>query len=54
MDTIDKQQYQTLIVQETLPKEEKSRPFLWVAILTIIILMLAQIYSAWGVRQAHQ
>lgn len=54
MDTIDKQQYQTLIVQETLPKEEKAKVFLSIALLTILILMLAQLYSAWGVRKAHQ
>jgi mxaC protein len=54
MDTIDKQQYQTLIVQETLPKEEMAKVFLMIALLTILILMLAQLYTAWGVRKAHQ
>lgn len=54
IDTIDKQQYQTLIVEETLPKEEKASVFLVVALLAMLLLMLAQIYTAWGVRKAHQ
>ncbi len=54
MDTIDKQQYQTLIVQETLPKEDKSTVFMIVAMLVMLILLLAQLYTAWGVKQAHQ
>ena len=54
IDTIDKQQYQTLIVEETLPKEEKSNVFLMMAMLAIFILMLAQLYTAWGVRKAHE
>jgi mxaC protein len=54
IDTIDEQQYQTLIVEETLPKEEKSRVFLVVALLAMFLLMLAQMYTAWGVRKAHQ
>ena len=54
MDTIDKQQYQTLIVQETLPKEEKTHVFFIVAMLVMFLLMLAQFYTAWGVRKASQ
>ncbi len=54
IDTIDKQQYQTLIVEETLPREEKARPFLVVALLAILLIMLAQLYTLWGVRKAHQ
>tara|TARA_R110001606_G_scaffold361754_7_gene515375 strand:+ start:297755 stop:298783 length:1029 start_codon:yes stop_codon:yes gene_type:complete len=54
IDTIDKQQYQTLIVEETLPKEEKAKVFLLIAMLAMILLMLAQMYTAWGVRQAHE
>jgi len=54
MDTIDKQQYQTLIVQETLPKEDKSTVFIIIAMLVMLILLLAQLYTAWGVKQAHQ
>ena len=54
IDTIDKQQYQTLIVEETLPREEKAKAFLIVAMLAMFLLMLAQLYTAWGVRKAHQ
>lgn len=54
IDTIDKQQYQTLIVEETLPREEKAKAFLIVAMLAMLLLMLAQLYTAWGVRKAHQ
>jgi len=53
METIDKQQYQTLLVQETLPREDKTFIFLILALLAAVILMLAQLYTAWGVRQAH-
>lgn len=54
IDTIDKQQYQTLIVEETLPREEKAKVFLIIAMLAMLLLMLAQLYTAWGVRKAHQ
>ncbi|MDO7598241.1 MAG: VWA domain-containing protein [Pseudomonadota bacterium] len=52
--TIDKQQYQTLIVEETLPREDKAKVFLIIAMLAMFLLMLAQMYTAWGVRKAHQ
>jgi len=54
MDTIDKQQYQTLIFEETLPREEKSSLFYLVAMLAALILMLARFYTAWGVRKAYE
>jgi mxaC protein len=54
IDTIDKQQYQTLIVEETLPKEEKATVFLIMALVLMFLLMLAQVYTAWGVRKAHE
>lgn len=54
MNTIDKQQYQTLIVEETLPRENKARFFYVVAMLAALILMLAQFYTAWGVRKAYE
>ncbi len=54
IDTIDKQQYQTLIVEETLPKEEKAKVFLISALALMFLLMLAQVYTAWGVRKAHE
>ena len=54
IDTIDKQQYQTLIVEETLPREDKAEVFLITALVLMFLLMLAQLYTAWGVRRAHQ
>lgn len=54
IDTIDKQEYQTLIVEETLPRESKTKPFYWVAMLAMLLLMLAQFYTAWGVKKAHE
>lgn len=54
LDEIDRQQYQTLIVEETLPRELKEKPFYWLAIVTILLLSLAQMYTAWGVRKAHE
>lgn len=54
IDTIDKQQYQPLIVEETLPRQEEAQPFLVTALILMFLLMLAQFYTAWGVRKAHQ
>jgi mxaC protein len=54
LDEIDRQQYQILIVEETLPRELKEKPFYWLAIVTILLLSLAQMYTAWGVRKAHE
>lgn len=51
---IDKQEYQTLIVEQTLPREQKSTPFFWTAMLAMLLLVLAQFYTAWGVRKAHE
>lgn len=54
IDTIDKQQDQTLIVEEIIPREKKTEPFFWLAMITMLILVLAQFYTAWGVRKAHE
>ncbi|MBL1320855.1 MAG: VWA domain-containing protein [Methylophaga sp.] len=51
IDEIDRQQYQTLIVEETLPRELKDKPFYWVAMIAMLFLMLAQFYTAWGVKE---
>ena len=51
---IDKQEYQTLIVEETLPREQKSKPFFWAALLAMMLLASAQLVTAWGVRKAHE
>lgn len=54
IDTIDKQQYQTLIVEETLPKENKAYLFLITGLVLMLLVMLAQFYTAWGVKKAHE
>jgi len=54
MDEIDRQQYQTLIVEETLPREQKHQPFYWLAMIALLLLVMAHVYSAWGVRKAHE
>jgi len=54
IDTIDKKESQTLIVEEIIPRETKTEPFFWLAMITMLILVLAQFYTAWGVRKAHE
>lgn len=54
IDEIDRQQYQTLIVEETLPREPKHKPFYWLAMIAMLLLVMAHLYSAWGVRKAHE
>ncbi len=54
MDTIDKQQTQTLIVEELIPKAPKTTAFLWVAMIAMLLLLMAQLYSVWGVKKAQQ
>lgn len=54
IDTIDKRESQTLIVEEIIPREIKTEPFFWLAMLTMLILVLAQFYTAWGVRKAYE
>lgn len=51
---IDRQQYQTLIIEETLPREPQQQPFYWLAALAILLLSWSQIYTAWGVKKAHE
>ncbi|MDC9725762.1 MAG: VWA domain-containing protein [Gammaproteobacteria bacterium] len=54
MDAIDKQQYQTLIIEETLPREMKVKPLYITAIIAMLLLVLAQIYTVWGVKKAGE
>ena len=54
MDTIDQQQTQTLIVEELRPQQSKTAPFLWTALIAILLLLMAQLYTAWGFRKAHR
>lgn len=52
MDEIDRQQYQTLIVEEMLPRESKEKPFYWIAMLSMLMLTLSKLYTMWGVKTA--
>jgi len=52
MDTIDKQQHQTLMVDELMPRESKTALFLWAAMIAMLLLLMAQLYTVWGVRKA--
>ena len=54
IDEIDRQQYQTLLVQETLPHEPKSDVFLWIVLLAMLLLAASHLYTFWGVRKAHE
>jgi mxaC protein len=51
---IDRQHYQPLIVEETLPHEPKSDLLLWLALLAVLLLAASHAYTYWGVRKAHE
>lgn len=53
LDDINEQQYQTLVVTEITSKEDKRQPFFVLALLALFALLLSQLYTVWGVRQAH-
>lgn len=53
MDLIDQQQTQTLIVEELRPQQSQTAPFLWVAMIAMLLLLMAQLFTVWGVRQAN-
>lgn len=54
LDDIDQQQYQTLVVEETVPRESKEKLFYWLAMNAMILLVLAQLYTVRGVKKAHK
>ena len=54
LNEIGEQQYQTLVVTETTPKEDKSKPFFAIGLLALLLLVLSQMYTVLGVRQAHE
>lgn len=54
LDEIDRQQYQTLLVEETLPHEPKADVFLWIALMAMLLLASSHVYTFWGVRKAHE
>lgn len=54
IDEIDRQQYQSLIVEEVLPKQSKIDSFLGFACFALLILAAAYSYSFSGVRKMPQ
>lgn len=54
INEIDKQQYQTLIVEETIPHQNRADWFLWLALFSMLLLACSYLYTWWGVRQAYQ
>lgn len=54
LDEIDRQHYQTLIVEETLPRESKRHVFILIALLSMLVLVASQLYTLWGVTKAHE
>lgn len=54
LEEIDKQHYQTLIVEDTLPYEPKTDLLLWLALLALLLLSASHVYTFWGVKKAHE
>lgn len=54
IDEIDRQQYQPLIVEERLPKQSRRAVFLWLALLSLLLLVAARVYTVWGVTRAFK
>lgn len=54
LEEIDKQHYQALIVEETLPYESKADLLLWLALLALLLLSASHVYTFWGVKKAHE
>jgi len=54
INEIDRQQYQTLIVDETIPHQYRTDWFLWPALIALLLLTLSYLYTWWGVRNAYQ
>ena len=54
LDEISRQHYEPLIVDDTLPRDMKSRIFIWIAMLGMLVLVASQLYTLWGVKKAHE
>ncbi len=54
MDEIDEQQYETLVVQEVVPRQYQADYFLWLALLAMVMLASSHLYTWYGVRKAHE
>jgi mxaC protein len=51
---IDRQHYETLLVEETLPHEPKADALLLLAMLALLLLAASHLYTFWGVKKAHE
>jgi mxaC protein len=51
---IDRQHYETLIVEEALPHEPRVDTVLWLALLAMLLLAASHVYTFWGVKKAHE
>lgn len=54
IDEIHRQQYQPLIVEERLPKQSRVNLFLYLALLCCAVLVMARLYTGWGIYRAYR
>ncbi|ODN66363.1 vWA domain-containing protein [Methylophaga muralis] len=53
MATIDQQHYQTLMLEQRMPRQSLADYFLWVALLSLLPLTVSQLYTWSGVSRAY-
>lgn len=54
MATIDQQHYQTLILEQRMPRQSLADYFLWIALLSLLPLTASQLYTWSGVSRAYR
>ena len=54
MATIDQQHYQTLMLEQRMPRQSLADYFLWPALLSLLLLTVSQIYTWLGVSGAYR
>ncbi|HAO24691.1 MULTISPECIES: vWA domain-containing protein [unclassified Methylophaga] len=54
MKAIDQQHYQTLLLDVKMPRESLADYFLWVALVSLLLLSASQIYTWLGVTRAYR
>src|SRR5690554_6725806 len=54
INTIDQQHYQTLLLQERIPRQSLADYFLWVALGSLLLLTASQLYTLSGVKRAYR
>lgn len=54
MENINQQHYQTLLLEQKMPRESLADYFLWVALLGLLLLTASQIYTWYGVSRAYR